>query len=89
MEPRRVLADSYHFDDEQDSDPHQSEKRNPDLDPHQGDADPQSLFEAVLRIRIRMILGLLDPDQDLLVRGMDPGPSIIKQNGKKNVDSVL
>jgi hypothetical protein len=40
--------------------------------------------EAVLRIRIRrirMFLGLLDPDPDPLVRGMDPDPdpSIIKQ----------
>ncbi len=36
----------------------------------------------VLRIRIRriqMFLGLLDPDPDPLVRGMDPDPSIIKQ----------
>jgi hypothetical protein len=50
------------------------------------------LFKAVLQIRIRirrihMILGLLDPDPDPLVRGMDPypdpaldpDPSIIKQ----------
>jgi hypothetical protein len=29
-------------------------------------------FEAVLRIH--MFLGLLDPDPDLLVRGMDPDP---------------
>jgi hypothetical protein len=65
-----------------------SEKTNPDLDPHQGDADPLSLFEAVLRIWVRMFLGFLDPDQDPLIRGMDPDPSI-KQNGKKNVDSVL
>jgi hypothetical protein len=36
-----------------------------------------------------MFLGLLDPDQDPLGRGMDTDPSIIKQNGKKNVDSVL
>ncbi len=39
-------------------------------------------FQAVLRIRIRirrirMFLGLLDPDPNLLVRGMDP--SITKQ----------
>jgi len=27
---------------------------------------------AVLRIRIHMFLGLLDPDPDLLVRGTDP-----------------
>ncbi len=35
----------------------------------------------VLRIRIRMFLSLLDPDLDLLVRGMDPDPEpfIIKQ----------
>jgi hypothetical protein len=26
-----------------------------------------------------MFLGLLDPDLDLLVRGMDPDPSITKQ----------
>ncbi len=35
-----------------------------------------------IRIRIRrihMFLGLLDPDPDALVRGMDPDPSIIKQ----------
>ncbi len=55
-------------------------------------------FRPVLRIRIRirirpirMFLGLLDPDPDPLVRGMDPGqdpnPSIIKQNSKKNLDS--
>jgi hypothetical protein len=41
-------------------------------------------LEPVLRIRIHRIhvfLGLLDPDPDQLVRGMDPdpGPSIIKQ----------
>ncbi len=47
-------------------------------------------FKAVLRIqiqilihRIHMFLGLLDPDPDLLVRGMepapDPDPSITKQ----------
>ncbi len=34
--------------------------------------------ETVLRIRIRMFLGL--PDSDPLVRGTDPDPSIIKQN---------
>jgi hypothetical protein len=40
-------------------------------------------LSAVLRIRsrIRMFLGLLNPDPDPLVRGMDPDPypSIIKQ----------
>jgi hypothetical protein len=40
---------------------------------------PLLLFQAVLRIRIRMFLGLLDPDPDPLVRGMDPDPSFIKQ----------
>jgi hypothetical protein len=30
-------------------------------------------------IRIHVFLGLLDPDPDPLVRGMDPDPSIIKQ----------
>ncbi len=37
--------------------------------------------------RIRMFLGLLNPD--ILVRGMDPDPdpSIIKKNSKKNLDS--
>jgi hypothetical protein len=34
-----------------------------------------------------MFLGLLDPDLDPLVRGMDPDPTIIKQNRKKNLDS--
>jgi hypothetical protein len=35
--------------------------------------------EAVLRIRIHrihMFLGLLDPDPDPLVRGMDPDPAL-------------
>jgi hypothetical protein len=37
--------------------------------------------QAVLRIRIHMFLGLLDPDLDPSVRGMDPDPdpSITKQ----------
>jgi hypothetical protein len=30
-----------------------------------------------VRIRIQVFLGLLDPDPDPLVRGMDPDPSII------------
>jgi hypothetical protein len=34
---------------------------------------------AVLRIRIRMFLGLPDPDQHPLVQGTDPDPSITKQ----------
>ncbi len=41
MEPWSVVADSFHFDNEQDPDPHQSEKSNQDQDPHQGDTDPQ------------------------------------------------
>ncbi len=43
--------------------------------------DSQSV-RPVLRIRIRrirMFLGLLDPDPDPLVRCTDPDPSIIKQ----------
>jgi hypothetical protein len=38
-------------------------------------------FHAVLRIRIHLFFGLLGPDPDPLVRGMDPDPdpSIIKQ----------
>jgi hypothetical protein len=42
----------------------------------------QSVLRIRIRIRIRripMFLGLLDPDPDPLVRGMDPDPSIIKQ----------
>jgi hypothetical protein len=42
--------------------------------------------QAVVRIRIRtrirrmrMFLGLLDPDLDPLVRGFDPNPSVTKQ----------
>ncbi len=34
-----------------------------------------SLDESVLWIRIRMVLGLLDPDPDTLVRGTDPDPA--------------
>jgi hypothetical protein len=45
MDPWRVLTDSYHFDNEHESESHQSEKGNPDLDPHQGDTDPQHWFE--------------------------------------------
>jgi hypothetical protein len=39
-------------------------------------------FQAVLLIRIhriRMFLGLLDPDPDSLIKDMDPDPSITKQ----------
>jgi hypothetical protein len=42
-----------------------------------------TVINPVLRIRIRMFLGLLDPDPYPLVRGMDPDPDadpyIIKQ----------
>jgi hypothetical protein len=38
----------------------------------------QAEVESLFRIRIHMFLGLPDPDP--LVRGMDPDPSIIKQN---------
>ncbi len=44
------------------------------------------LLTAVLRIwihRIHMFLGLLDPDPDLLVRGMDPDPDPDPSNIKK------
>ncbi len=34
-----MVADSHHFDEEQDLDPNQSEKM--DTDPHQSDSDPQ------------------------------------------------
>jgi hypothetical protein len=57
------------------------------------------VLTAVLRIRIRIlirihrihvVLGLLDPDPDPLVRGMDPDPGLdpsnIKQNSKKSLD---
>jgi hypothetical protein len=39
------------------------------------------LLKAVLRIRICMVFGFLDPDPDpdLLVRGTNPDPSITKQ----------
>jgi hypothetical protein len=33
-----------------------------------------------MRIRIHVFLGFLHPDPDPLVRGIDPDPSIIKQN---------
>ena len=52
------------------------------LDPH---TFKKKKGGAVLRIRIHMFLGLPDPDP--LVRGMDPDPSIIMQNSKKNLDS--
>jgi hypothetical protein len=46
-------------------------------------------------LRIHMFLGLLDPDPDPSVRGMDPDsdpapdldPSITKQKSEKNLDS--
>jgi hypothetical protein len=40
----------------------------------------------VLRIRIRMFLGLPEPDP--LVIGANPDPSIIKKNRKKNLEKL-
>ncbi len=46
-------------------------------------------------VRIHMFLGLLDPDLDPLVRGMDPDPdpaldpdpsTVMQKYGKKNLD---
>ncbi len=58
---------------------------------------PQDDFlNSVLRVRIsirsrirgiHMFLGLADPHPDPLVRYMDPDPSIISKNSKKNIDS--
>ncbi len=45
----------------------------------------KSKTTAVLLIRIRMFLGLLDPNP--LVRATDPDPSIIKHKSKQNLDS--
>jgi hypothetical protein len=50
-----------------------------------------TMLNAVLRIRIHrihMFFGLLDPDPDPLVRGMDPDPSIpsLSKNSKKILD---
>jgi hypothetical protein len=36
-----------------------------------------------------MFLGLLDPDPDPLVRGIDPDPSIIKQKSQENPWGLL
>jgi hypothetical protein len=53
---------------------------DPDLDPGPDPPDPHAL-------------GLLDPDLDLLVGGVDPDPdlapepSIIMQNSKKSLDT--
>jgi hypothetical protein len=38
-------------------------------------------------LRIRMFLGLLDPDPDSLVRGTDPDPLRILLSSSKNLDS--
>jgi hypothetical protein len=51
-------------------------------------------FHPVLRIRIHMFLGLLDPDPDQVVRGMDPDPTpdpqqLTSKNNKKNLDSYF
>ncbi len=53
-----------------------------DLINQKANANKQVYQSAVLGIRIlriRMFLGLLDPDLCPLIRGMDPDPSIIKQ----------
>ncbi len=42
-----------------------------------------SVLTAVLRIRIHVFLGLLDPDPDPLVRGMDPDPDLDHYNIKQ------
>jgi hypothetical protein len=58
-------------------------------DPESLDPDQENNYlGAVFRIWIHMFLGLLDPDPEPLVRGMDPAPdtSIIKQK-QKNLDS--
>jgi hypothetical protein len=44
----------------------------------QGESE-SSLTVFRIRIRIHMFFGLLHPDTDPIVRGMDPDPSIIKQ----------
>jgi hypothetical protein len=43
------------------------------------------VLTAVLRIQIRIhvFLGFLDPDPDLLVRGMDPDPDLDPSNIKQ------
>jgi hypothetical protein len=38
----------------------------------------------MFRIRIRMFLGLLDPDLELFGTNPDPDPSITKQKNLKN-----
>jgi hypothetical protein len=51
-------------------------------------SSPLKLIKPLLWIRvrkIRMFLGLLNPDP--LVRGTDPDPSFIKKNSKKNLES--
>jgi hypothetical protein len=47
-----VVADSHYFKDEQDPDPHSSEKLYPD--PHSSDSDPQPCphLKPVFRIRL-------------------------------------
>ncbi len=39
--------------------------------------------------RIRMFLGILDPDPDPLVRGTDQDPSIIKQKKRKTLIPIV
>jgi hypothetical protein len=40
------------------------------------DVFPYCRFSVLLRLRIRMFLSLLDPDQDPLVRSMGPAPDL-------------
>jgi hypothetical protein len=42
-------------------------------------------FDPVLRIRIHIYLGLLDPEPDPLVRGMDPDPLVRCMDSHQNV----
>jgi hypothetical protein len=73
---------------------HQREKLGPD--PHfESNANPLLLLVSyqyctAVRIQIRRIRKFLGiPEPNLLVRGMDPYPSIIKQNSKRNLISVF
>jgi hypothetical protein len=56
----------------------------PDLDPYLRGAKVTSSVVDAIR-RIRMFLGLLDPDPLVRCTDLDADPPIIKQNSKKNV----
>jgi hypothetical protein len=51
---RPVVADSHHFDEEQDPDPHLSEKLDPDL--YESDPDPQPWVKNTKSRKIKAIL---------------------------------